>query len=243
MMRLHRLRPFAGAGLEAATVVAAYLLYSAVRVLVEGSESRAVDNAFQIVSMERALGIFHEESIQRFVESQPWLAATMKGIYLWLYLPILIGSAAIIYARDRELYRCYRNTFFAAACIGLIFFAVLPVAPPRMLPELGFIDPIHTTMKTTGAKNEFAAMPSFHFGFTMLAAMGLAHVFNWRPWLTAGLTLLPLIMLLAIVSTANHFFLDAAIGAAVVGAAWVFCVGTGNDEQAPQGHQPLMRPA
>jgi hypothetical protein len=242
MIRRLRTHKLAAAGLEALIVVAAYLLYSAIRVVVEGSEANAVEHAIHIVSIEQSLGIFHEESIQRAVESQPWLAATMKGVYLWVYMPLIIGAAVIIYLRDRELYRCYRNTFFAAAAAGLIFFALVPVAPPRMLPELGFIDPIHPTMTTSGAKNEFAAVPSFHFGFTMLAAMGIAHTFSWRPLLTAALSTLPAIMLLAIVSTANHFFLDAAIGAAVVGAAWMLCVSSGAGEEPSSGGEALMRP-
>jgi hypothetical protein len=242
MIRHIRRQPWAAAGLEALTVVAAYMTYSAIRVLVEGTEARAVDHAFQLVSIEKALGLFHEEAVQRFVEGIPWLAAAMKGVYLWAYLPVLIGAAAIIYVRDRDLYRCYRNTFFVAACAGLVFFAVVPVAPPRMLPELGFIDPIHPPMMTSGAKNEFAAVPSFHFGFTMLAAMGVAHTFRWRRWLTAMLALLPAIMLLAIVSTANHFFTDAAIGAVVVLAAWMFCVSNSSSEKSSE-RGPLMRPA
>ena len=242
MIRRFPTRTFAMAGLEALTVIAAYLLYSAIRVVVEGSEANAIEHAMRIVSIEQSLGIFHEESIQRFVESVPGLALVMKGVYLWLYMPLIISAAVVLYIRDRELYRCYRNTFFAAAAVGLIFFALVPVAPPRMLPELGFIDPIHPTMTTSGAKNEFAAVPSFHFGFTMLAAMGVAHTFNWRPWLTAGLATLPAIMLLAIVATANHFFLDAAIGAAVVGVAWMLCVSSTNDDKTP-ANEPLMRPA
>jgi len=239
MLRHTRWQPAAAAGLEALTVVAAYLLYSAIRVVVEGTEGRAFDHAIQIVSIERALGLFREESVQRFVQGQPWLAATMEGIYLWAYLPLIIAAAVIIYVRDREMYRCYRNTFFASAAIGLIFFATVPVAPPRMLPELGFIDPIHATMVTSGAKNEFAAVPSFHFGFTMLAAMGVAHCFAWRRALTVALALLPAIMLLAIVSTANHFFLDAVIGALVVMAAWMICV-NGWKFESPSERHPAM---
>lgn len=242
MIQRKNWRPFATAGIEALTVVAAYLVYSTIRVFVEGTEARAVDHAIQLVSIEKALGLFHEESVQRFVESEPWLAAAMKGIYLWAYLPIIITAAVIIYMRDREMYRCYRNTFFASAAIGLIFFAVVPVAPPRMLPEFGFIDPIHASMTTSGAKNEFAAVPSFHFGFTMLAAMGVAHCFAWRRAMTVALAFLPAIMLLAIVSTANHFFLDAAIGALVVMAAWMICVNGGSDQKASDPG-PLMRPA
>ncbi|MEX0749556.1 MAG: phosphatase PAP2 family protein [Dehalococcoidia bacterium] len=242
MIRRARWRPFATAGIEALLVVAAYLVYSAIRVLVEGTEARAVDHAIQLISIEKTLGLFHEEAVQRFVQSQPWLAATMERIYLWAYLPLIVGAAAIVYVRDREMYRCYRNTFFASAAIGLIFFAMVPVAPPRMLPELGFIDPIHASMTTSGAKNEFAAVPSFHFGFTMLAAMGIAHAFAWPRVLTFALAFLPAIMLLAIVSTANHFFLDAAIGALVVMAAWMICV-NGSKEEPAADPQPALRPA
>jgi len=235
MIRHHAVRACGAFGLEALTVVAAYAAYSTIRVLVEGSEARAVDHAFTLVSMEQALGLFHEASIQQAVQSQPWLAAAMKGVYLWVYMPFLILSAAVLYVRDREMYRCYRNTFFASAGLGLVFFALVPMAPPRMLPELGFIDPIHATMTTTGAKNEFAAMPSFHFGFTMLAAIGIAHAFAWHRLLTPALALVPAVMLLSIVSTANHFFLDAAVGAAVVMLMWTICVGVPRESRSAEG--------
>lgn len=240
MIRHPAARALGGFGLEALTVVAAYAAYSTIRVLVEGSEARAVDHAFTLVSMEQALGLFHEASIQQAVQSQPWLAAAMKGVYLWVYMPFLILAAAVLYARDREMYRCYRNTFFASAALGLVFFAIVPMAPPRMLPELGFIDPIHATMTTTGAKNEFAAMPSFHFGFTMLAAMGIAHSFGWHRLLTPALALVPSVMLLSIVSTANHFFLDAAVGAAVVLAMWTICVGMPKEPEAEVAPEPAV---
>jgi hypothetical protein len=77
-----------------------------------------------------------------------------------------------------------------------------------------------TLTPTSDAKNDFAAVPSFHFGFTMLAAIGIAHVFAFRAWLVPLLALLPAIMLVAIVSTANHFFLDAAAGGMGVLAFW-----------------------
>jgi hypothetical protein len=210
-----------GAGSEALVVIAAYLLYSAARVVVEGGEARAIAHAFNLVSIEQTFNLFHEESVQRFVESHPWLLASMEWIYLWAYLPILVGAGLVIYFRDPEMYRRYRTTMFASAAIGLLVFAFVPVAPPRMLPEYGFIDPLHAHLSaTSGAKNDFAAVPSFHFGFTMLAAIGVAHAFKWRYELCAVLAALPAIMLLAIVSTANHFFLDAAAGAAIVLAMW-----------------------
>ncbi|HEY8173884.1 MAG TPA: phosphatase PAP2 family protein [Dehalococcoidia bacterium] len=217
-------RQIFGAGSEALVAIGAYLAYSAARVFVEGGESSAINHAFHLVSIEQTFGLFHEESVQRFVEAHPWLLALMEWTYLWAYLPILVVAGVIIYFKDAPLYRSYRTTMFVSAAIGLLIFAVVPVAPPRMLPEYGFLDPLHTTLtSTSGAKNDFAAVPSFHFAFTMLAAIGVAHAYRWRRWLCVVLAALPAVMLLSIVSTANHFFLDAAAGAVVVmGMWWVF---------------------
>jgi hypothetical protein len=208
-------------GFEACAVVLAYLAYGVLRIFVEGGQADAVANASSLVSLEQTMGLFHEASIQRAVESRPWLLATMEWIYLWSYLPILVVAGLIMYLHDKRLYRGYRNTMFLSALVGLVIFATVPVAPPRMLPEYGFLDPLHAALTpTSGAKNDFAAVPSFHFGFTLLAGVGAAHVFRFRSWLCALLALLPAVMLLSIVSTANHFFLDAAIGGAIVMVIW-----------------------
>lgn len=210
-----------GAGSEAFIVVAAYLAYNAARVLVEGGEASAVNHAFNLVSIEQTFGLFHEESVQRFVSGYGPLLQLMEWIYLWAYLPILVAAGVITYFRDQRLYRAYRTAMFASAAIGLLIFAFVPVAPPRLLPEYGFLDPIHTRLAVTSdAKNDFAAVPSFHFGFTLLAAIAVAHTYRFRAWLCVALAALPAIMLLSIVSTANHFFLDAAAGAVIVMAMW-----------------------
>lgn len=214
-------------------MIGAYLLYNVLRVVVEGGEAAAFDHAFRLVSLEQTLGLFHEEWLQRAVEKRPWLSATVQWIYLWSYLPILGGAGITMFLKDRCLYRAYRNTMFASAALGLLIFAFVPVAPPRMLPEYGFLDPFHTAFSaTSGAKNDFAAVPSFHFGFTLLAALGVSHVFRFRAWLVTGLALLPAIMLISIVSTANHFYLDAAAGAVVVMAFWWLLVWRRASERA-----------
>lgn len=241
MTRTLMRHPVTVLGAEALLAVCVYALYSALRVLVEGNEAAAVDRAFQIIAIEQDLGLFHEASIQQAVYGQPWLAGAMRWVYLWAYMPGIVVAAAIIYARERPLYRAYRNTFFLCLAIGLLFFSAMPVAPPRMLPEYGFIDTVHEHIRaTSGAKNDFAAVPSFHFGFTLLAALAVSHAFRFRPWVTALTALFPAVMLLSIVSTANHFFLDAAVGAAVVGAAWWLCVGRiARDAQAPRRASPV----
>jgi hypothetical protein len=229
--------PLTTAATEMVIVAAAYVTYNVLRIFVEGGEARAVEHAFGLVTIEQTLGLFHEASVQRAIESQPWLAQTMKLIYLHAYLPMLVTAAAVMFLRDRALYRSYRNALFASAAVGLVIFAVLPVAPPRMLPEYGFFDPIHAFGTNVAHKNEFAAVPSFHFGFTLLAAIGVSHAFRFNRWLCAALSLFPVIMLVSIVSTANHFFLDAAAGGAIVMLAWSWFVARKHvwlsDDEAP----------
>ena len=228
--------PAIALGGEAAVVIAAYLLYNLLRVFVEGSQGDAFDHAFRLVSLEQALGLFHEETVQRTMERAPWLYAALEWIYLWAYLPVLGAAGIVVFARNRPLYRSYRSVMFASAAVGLVIFLIVPVAPPRMLPEFGFIDPLHHAIApTSAAKNDFAAVPSFHFGFTLLAAVGVAHAFRFRRWLCALTALLPAVMLLAIVATANHFFLDAAAGAGVVAPMWWWFVWRRPDHRAATG--------
>lgn len=227
--------PLVGLGAEAALVVAAYIAYSALRVVVEGSSAQAVENAFHIIAIEQSLGVFHEASILHAVESQPWLAATMEWIYMWAYLPLLGVAGTVVYLRDRRLYRGYRNTMWICALIGLIIFALLPVAPPRMLPEYGFLDPIRGPLtETSTTRNEFAAVPSYHFGFTLLAALAIAHTYRFQYWLCIALAAVPAVMLFSIVATANHFFLDAVVGGSIVMGIWwlvVWRAGFGSEDE------------
>jgi hypothetical protein len=209
------------AAVEAMLVLAVYTAYSLLRVFVEGADGDAVDNALGIIAVEKSMGIFYELDVQRAFAAVPGLLVAMEGAYRFLYLPCIILGACAGYLRDRPLYQQYRSAFFMSLGIGLIFFTLLPVAPPRLLPEYGFVDVVHgvgLSDSDTG-KNNFAAVPSFHFGFPLLMTVGFCHAFRLKPWQCAIAGLLPLVMLLAIVSTANHFFLDAAIGAGVV----LFC--------------------
>lgn len=205
---------------EVALVVVAYLLYAVLRVVVEGSQERAFDNAVAIISLERAAWMFHEAAVQQWVESVPALAQAMRWVYGPAYLPILGIAGAIVYWHDRALYCAYRNTLFVSAAVGLLFFAAVPVAPPRMLPEYGFVDSVNGAFVMRDWKNDLAAVPSFHFGFTLLAALAVAHVARFRPWVCAALAVVPAVMLVSIVATGNHFFIDAVIGSAVVLIAW-----------------------
>jgi len=220
---LARIRPTVPHVAEAALVVGLYLLYNAARPFVEGTESIAVDHAFHIIALERAAGVFHEEQLQRIAYEHRWFGAAMEWTYLHAYHPLLVIGAALVYVRDRALYVRYRNVLFLSMAAGLIIFATFPVAPPRLLPEFGFVDDMRPAGELTSAiKNDYAAVPSYHFGFVLLAAVAVAQAYRPRVWIAAALMLIPGIMLISIVATANHFFFDAAAGAVIVlAASWL----------------------
>ena len=232
---------FAG---EALLVLAVYGAYSLVRVLVEGTRTDAVDNALEIIALEKSLGIFYELQVQRAFADVPGLLTIMEGAYRFTYLPTIVVIACVGFVRDRQLYSRYRSAFFLSLGIGLLFFALLPVAPPRLLPDYGFVDVVHggDIANSDGDRNNFAAVPSFHFGLPLLMTIGFCQAFRLTPWQCALVGLLPVVMLLAIVSTANHFFVDAAIGAAVVlFSAW-WCVWRYGASSAPVPGAALESP-
>lgn len=223
-MRMNVRGTFALVG-EAALVVAVYAVYSVIRVIVRGTDVEAFQNGAGIVDIERRLGIFIEPQVQALVTSLPAGDELVRQVYLWGYLPFIIGAAVLLYARNRVLYLRYRNAFFVAMAMGLVLFALLPTAPPRMFPELGFADLVNGMPQERAWKNEYAAVPSFHCGFTLLAAVALAHLYGFKPWPSLAVAVVPALMVLATVATANHWLLDAFAGWGVVLTAWWIAVG------------------
>jgi membrane-associated phospholipid phosphatase len=65
----------------------------------------------------------------------------------------------------------------------------------------------------------YAAMPSLHFGNSLLLGTTLL-LFSPHRLLRTLAPLWPAAMLLTIVVTANHYILDAVVGACIIGLAW-----------------------
>ena len=210
--------------LEATILIVAYLAYEAVRRFVASSSGEAFGHAFNIIEFEQRLGLFLEPSLQAVVVDQDWLVTLFNWIYVWGYLPVIGVAALYLYIRHHEFYTRYRNAFLLSGAMGLIIFATVPVAPPRMFPELGFVDTVrdqsyvYQSFEGSDLVNEFAAVPSFHFGWILL--VGLALVQTNRHFLARAIgVILPLLMFSSIILTANHYWLDAVIGGAIVLAA------------------------
>lgn len=204
-----------------------YYLYRITRALAQGRDDVAFANADAVIRAERALGLYWEPWLQaRFSSVEP-LMASMIWFYREAHLRVMIACLAWVFMRRRDVWPLFRNWFLALNLIGLIFYAVMPTAPPRMLSTSGVVDMAYlyrddvafATAPSVFA-NPYAAMPSLHFGYALFVAVCLYALA--RPlWLRRAAFVYPMLCLLAIVVTGNHFILDAVGGALAVLAAWL----------------------
>jgi hypothetical protein len=137
-----------------------------------------------------------------------------------------VGWAVWVALRRRPHYRTARNGLLLATAMGLVGYWLLPTAPPRLVDGgltdtmahfsgLGWWgDAASAPRGMEALSNQYAAMPSLHVGWAVWVALvlhrhaGSALVRRWA-WTY------PAVMGLVVVSTANHYTLDAVAGAAV----------------------------
>ncbi len=198
----------------------AYVLYQLVRGIIEGQVEIAYSNADSLIRFERSLGIFWEVQLQGLIISHEVLVDFFNWVYIWGHLPVIGILAIWIYVFKRNIFARYRNAFLISGAIGLVFFVTLPMAPPRFLAEVGFVDTItlydeaYHALQHPAFVNQYAAMPSLHLGWNLL--VGIALFETTKHWAVKVFALLlPLSMLAGIIFTGNHYFLDAVAGVAV----------------------------
>ena len=127
---------------EILLMFAAYFAYFVVRGLVDVRVSEAFDRAEQIIAFEQRLGIFFEPRLQALILDANYLITVVNWVYIWFHWPLIAVIMGWLFIRKRETYVLYRNAFFISGAIGLIFFALTPVAPPRFLEGWSFVDTV-----------------------------------------------------------------------------------------------------
>jgi len=207
--------------LQIGLFVLAYNAYQVVRGVVDSKEALALANAERIVDIERATGTYFEPAFQQLlIENARWLVDLSNFTYLNSHFVMTAGFLLWLYFRRNEHFYFVRNMFMVAMLCALVLYVLYPTAPPRLFGD-GFVDTIdvYTGLpQDSGAAdvlvNRFAAVPSMHIAFALMIAVPgvvLSRSSIAKAWWTAY----PMIVLFAIVATGNHFWLDAAAGAAV----------------------------
>jgi membrane-associated phospholipid phosphatase len=201
--------------------------YQVARGLADRGADEAFANARRVVRLEQHLNALVEPDIQRPVVRTGGLLLHAVNWTYWLSQFAVVGLALLwIYLRRNGSYLRVRNTIIVANTIGLVGYVVLPTAPPRLLPALGFTDTLaraealnHGTGFVELAANPYAAMPSLHAADALIIGVALAAVVR-HPLLKILFALWPAWVAFALIASGNHFWLDLAAGflLAAVGA-------------------------
>jgi hypothetical protein len=125
-----------------------------------------------------------------------------------------------LYIARNHAYYFVRNMFIVAMLFALVGYVLFPAAPPRFLPEWGFQDTV-SDMFGNGASqtasvlyNPYAAVPSMHVAFALMIAVPAMQLVKHRA-LRFVWAFYPLLVTFVVISTGNHFWIDAALGAMV----------------------------
>ncbi|GAA4724028.1 phosphatase PAP2 family protein [Phytohabitans rumicis] len=208
---------------ELLLVAGLFLAYKLGRLAVAGDVSTAYTNAAHVWDLERAIGLPSEAALQHAILGVDWLVRAANLYYAGVHFPATAALLLWTYLRRPALYRWARTTLAALTATGFAVQMLLPLAPPRLLAAAGMVDTGHAVGPSVYGNptsdvlaNQFAAMPSLHVGWAAVVSIVLIRATH-GPWRWLWL-FHPVITLAVVVVTANHYWLDAAVALALLGA-------------------------
>ncbi|MBD9731882.1 phosphatase PAP2 family protein [Streptomyces sp. H28] len=218
--------------LELLLIRVTYAAYSQVRLAATGGSNsagraRAEEHGQQILDLERLLHLDIEHAVNHAVVKIGWLRNFFDFYYTSFHFVVPLTVLGLLYWRRPVDYRWARSALGFTTLLALVGFWLYPLAPPRLMPHLGIIDTVHGVQDfaqpdygtLTALTNQYAAMPSLHFGWSLWCGVVIAVVAP-RAWMKLLGLLHPLFTAAAIVATGNHWILDAVGGAVVVAAGF-----------------------
>jgi hypothetical protein len=244
-----------------------YAAYQQVRLAATGGSNSAgrataEKHGQQILDLERLLHIDIEHWANHAVVEVGRLRDFFDFYYTSFHFVVPLSVLAVLYWRRPVDYRWARASLGFTTLLALVGFWLYPLAPPRLMPALGVIDTVHGAQDfskpdygtLTALTNQYAAMPSLHFGWSLWCGVVIAVIAP--KWWMKGLGLLhPFFTVSAIVGTGNHWVLDAVGGAVVVaggfGLSYLFQgprgrtvagVAEADEERAPARRDPAPHP-
>ncbi|WP_329530939.1 phosphatase PAP2 family protein [Streptomyces sp. NBC_01450] len=215
---------------ELPLIAVVYALYSGVRLLIRGKASDAVRHGADILHYEQLIPLDPEHWLNRLLAKHAFLGVPADFAYASLHY--LVTPAVLVWLwRHRPMhYRMARTWLMISTLIGLVGFTVLPTAPPRLLTGgYGFIDTMaqYSSYGWWGTDasaprgmgqltNQYAAMPSLHVGWALWCGLLLFRF--GRHWSVRTLgAIYPVVTVLVVLGTANHYLMDVAAGVLVMG--------------------------
>jgi hypothetical protein len=209
------------AAFEFAFVATLYAIWRMAKNLPLAQADGAIERARDIVRVQEFLHLPSELTLQRFTLDHEWLAQFSAAFYAVAHVPGIIIFLVWLYSRHRDVYPHWRNAL-AIVTAFCLFIRFIKVAPPRYLPDLGYVDVSEIYNMSvygeagTGVSSQFAAMPSLHVAWAAVVAFGAlsASTSRWR-WI--GMAHL-VITMYVVSATGHHWWLD---GIVALGLLWI----------------------
>ena len=222
---------------EILAILLFYVVYSAVRNMNGSNPPKAFHNARDIITLEHHLGLFHEATIQSWALHFRPLIITANYLYGSLHFIVTIWVGVWLFRRYSNDYPRYRNTLAITTAIALIGFSLFPLMPPRLIDQYavahhfrvhwGFVDTLakyptpwsFSSGPAARVSNQYAAMPSVHIAWATWCALAMVPRMKTRVRKVLAAAY-PVLTLVVIVITANHYVIDAVGGLAILAIGW-----------------------
>ncbi|MFI2708210.1 phosphatase PAP2 family protein, partial [Nocardioides sp. CER28] len=191
-----------------------YAIWRLARQLPFTHEAGAVERGREIHRIQQWLHLPGEIHLQHVVVQHDWLARLVNAYYATLHVPALVAFLVWLWVRHRESYPHWRNGLVYVT-LGCLVIRFIRVAPPRFIPELGFVDLSQRLgfqvygNPGTGVSDQYAAMPSIHVAWAAVVALGVLCVAR-SPWRWLVLLHLPATMFV-VAATGHHWWLDGVV--------------------------------
>jgi PAP2 superfamily len=216
--RSARLRPVIPFAREAGVIAALYSVWVLAGAVAQTGTAGAFARARRIYRVEQRWHLPSERRLQDGLLHHPLLAQLANLYYAAMHFTALFAFLLWVFVRHRDRYSAIRTTVVGFTLLALLV-QFLPVAPPRLLPDLGFVDVAQKFGESVYSlgltADELSAMPSVHVGWAVLIGVAVVRLSDspWR-WLALVHTVLTVYVVTA---TANHWWADGIVAAALVG--------------------------
>ena len=209
----------AAAATEATLVASLYTAWQLIGTITHRNVEGATANALTVWHVQRALHLPSELAMQQAMTPHPWLVHVANAYYVYGHFNPVIVMLAWVFIWHRAAYPRVRLLLCLLTATAFVVHFI-PVAPPRLMPELGFHDVALEYGQSVygsfgeGIPGQLLAMPSLHVGWAVLLAYVVIRLgrSRWR-WL---IVLHPIAMSVDVAVTANHWWADGLVSAGLL---------------------------
>lgn len=219
---------------ELALVAGLYVAYSMARQTASDDVGSALRHGRDLLALESRTGMDVELSWNALLAGHQHVSVVAGYWYATMHYLVTAAVLVLLWRRSRDSYLQLRRVLVAATGVALAVYIVFPTAPPRMMA--GYVDVLAATSDSGwwgasasaprglgGLTNELAAMPSMHVGWALWSALAVISITR-SPWVRLAAGAYVCATTVVVVSTANHWLLDAVVGALVTGGVWLVAV-------------------